>query len=485
MNTMFLNEPELEFGGGGRHIDVRFGLMANGPLDRASPQAPTAVRIGIVGDAEGVTGFRAWIDKCRCGIERKPSTLPTLFAGFPGFGDGQPLPDFRTADNLCREIRQREIDEWATVQPRDLLMERSVGRYIDEADDLVGKGGVDVVVCVVGPALLRRIDVTGPLRRGPRSHRRTRQAQTPPSLIWHDLLKARALRLARPIQVSRPGTFGGTVQRFGLDGKPRLLVQDDATRAWNLFTALYYKAGGTPWRLAREPSDLLSCYVGVSFFHERTDDALQASIAQVFNERGEGVIVRGGPAQFNKDDLTPHLSKEDARSLLAHAIQKFRQEHRTSPARVALHKSSWFDEAEQAGFHEAADSERINGLDLLSMRKSNTRFFREDGHYPPLRGTAILLAEKEILCYTHSSVEFYRSYPGLYVPRPLLIRLDYTATAVRDLVRETLALTKMNWNSTHFSNSMPITLAAADGVGDILRHVEANEAIQARYSYYM
>ncbi|MFO0873170.1 MAG: hypothetical protein U0575_04260 [Phycisphaerales bacterium] len=485
MKSFFIQEPELEFGGGGRHIDVRFGLMANGPLDRGSPTAPSSVRIGVVGDAEGVAGLRAWIDKCRVGIEAKPSTLPTLFTAFPGFGDGQSLPDFRTTDSSCREISQRTLAEWETLEPRDLLIERSVARYVEEADDLISKGGVDVVICTLGPTLLRRIDVTGPAQRGPRSRRRGQQARTPHPMIWHDLFKARALRLARPVQVSRPGTFGGSVQRFGRDGKPRLLVQDDATRAWNFFAALYYKAGGTLWRLAREASDLLSCYVGVGFYHDAQDDALQTSIAQVFNERGEGVVVRGGPAQFNKDDLSPHLSLADARTLLTRAIGKFRQEHRTSPARVVIHKSSWFDDAEQAGFNEAAQTERIDGLDLLSIRKSNTRFFREAGHYPPLRGTAIELSEKEVLCYTHSSVDFYRSYPGLYVPRPLLIRLECAAADVRSLVRETLALTKMNWNSTHFSNALPITLSAADGVGDIVRHVRGVDDVQPRYSYYM
>lgn len=50
----------------------------------------------------------------------------------------------------------------------------------------------------------------------------------------------------------------------------RWLLQDEATRAWNLHIALYYKADGTPWRMPRRDSDLSTCYVGVSFY--RTTD---------------------------------------------------------------------------------------------------------------------------------------------------------------------------------------------------------------------
>lgn len=484
MKSFYVNEPDLEFGGNGRHIDIRFGLKANGPLDRGTPAAPPVVRVGVVGDAEGVSGFRAWVDKCRSGIEAKRSTLPMLFTDFPGFGDGQMLPDFVTTNASCREIRAQDIDTWAKTEPRELMIERSIARYIDEANDLIDKGGVDVVVCTLGPTLLKRIDIDGPEQRGPRAGRRTRQGPDKRPLVWHDLLKARALKLGRPIQMSRPGTFGGPIQRYGKDGKATLRLQDDATVAWNFFAAMYYKAGGTPWRLSRDASDLLSCYVGISFFYDQSGETLESSIAQVFNERGEGVIVKGGPAQVNRDDRTPHLSMDEAEKLLVRAIKKFRQEHRTNPARLVIHKSSWFDEEERQGFRAAASSENIDTVDMVSIRKSFMRFFRESGHYPPLRGTAISLSEKEVLCYTHSSVDFYRTYPGLYVPKPLLLRLDDCGTNTRDLVTEVLALSKMNWNSTHFNHALPITLAAADDVGRILRHV-TGEAPQARYSYYM
>jgi hypothetical protein len=67
------------------------------------------------------------------------------------------------------------------------------------------------------------------------------------------------MRLKRPIQVARPGTYGGKIQRYRQDGTASGEVEDEATRAWNFFTAIYYKARGVPWRLIRNPSDLATC----------------------------------------------------------------------------------------------------------------------------------------------------------------------------------------------------------------------------------
>src|SRR5215471_5310778 len=105
------------------------------------------------------------------------------------------------------------------------------------------------------------------------------------ALNFHDLFKAQAIDLRLPCQLSRPDTYGAAVV-----GRARgRRLQDKATTAWNFHTALYYKAGGVPWRLARHPSTLTTCYVGVSFFKSVAGDILMTSVAQVFDERGEGL----------------------------------------------------------------------------------------------------------------------------------------------------------------------------------------------------
>ncbi len=51
MKIELIDEPELDFGGG-RHIDIRFGLRNYGPLDFESGLAPREITIGIVGTSE-------------------------------------------------------------------------------------------------------------------------------------------------------------------------------------------------------------------------------------------------------------------------------------------------------------------------------------------------------------------------------------------------------------------------------------------------
>jgi hypothetical protein len=62
MNLSVLEEPELEFGGGGRHVDIRFGIKDYGPFDLKAPKVPKEVRIGLIGTAETVEGTSRWIE---------------------------------------------------------------------------------------------------------------------------------------------------------------------------------------------------------------------------------------------------------------------------------------------------------------------------------------------------------------------------------------------------------------------------------------
>ena len=483
MKAHFFDEPELEFGGG-RHIDIRFGLTTYGPLDAASDMAPKCVRLGIVGDSASIDEFVAWVDRCRLGIAPKESRLVTLYPGFPGFGNGGSFCDFIHDPQLTRTIPSHRLEQFAAIEDRNDLVRQSVDHYASEVEHLFETTSADVAVCLLSPIILKRIDISGSVRSGPRSRRRTSTSSAEHSIIWHDYLKAKCLRLKRPIQVARPGTYGGKVQRYHQDGTASREVEDEATRAWNFFTALYYKAGGVPWRLVRKASDYATCYVGVSYFYEIGNDDVQVSVAQIFNERGEGVVVRGGPAKVIKEDKTVHLTEEDSQALITRALELYKREHGNLPARAVCHKSSYFSDEEKAGFEDGIRQFDIDHWDLMSVRKSLSRFYRRKPN-PPLRGTAVQLDDDHALLYTQGSIDFYRAYPGLYVPRPVEFQFDRIQRAANYLLPEALALTKMNWNSTRFVNSEPITVAASRNVGEVLRYLQSSDPIQARYSHYI
>ena len=62
-----------------------------------------------------------------------------------------------------------------------------------------------------------------------------------------------------------------------------------------------------------------------------------------------------------------------------------------------------------------------------------------EGDYPPLRGTMIGLG-KDALLFTRGSVPIYRTYPGMRVPRPILIRPHALDTPMRNVANDMLGL---------------------------------------------
>ncbi len=140
-------------------------------------------------------------------------------------------------------------------------------------------------------------------------------------------------------------------------------------------------------------------------------ESLWTSVAQVFNQRGVGMVIRGGPAHQSKLDRQPHLSGPDSERLVQDAMHRYRKEHGNLPARLVVHKSSVFTPEEVAGFRAGIETLGITSTDLLSLRRSNTKLFRF-GSYPPRRGTLWSLERERHILYTRGSVSFYETYPG-------------------------------------------------------------------------
>lgn len=483
MNTELLHEPELEFGGGFRHIDIRHGIMAYGPLDVASSLAPKRIKVGVVGTEKTIEKFVAWLDQCKGGIAAKEGNKPNLFPRFPGLGQDVGLRStIVCSSELCRAVNFRSIQRVLKIRDHNEAVEQAVTLFIAELEYLSTSKNVmpDVLICAPPVELFRYFEKP---ERDEEESDQIEPVSQKVHLDFHDCLKARSLSLKMPTQFVRPSTYDATATEIRKKGTVRR-QQDPATRAWNFFTALYYKAGGTPWRLVRDPGDYTSCFIGVSFYQSLDKASVSTGVAQVFNERGQGVILRGGTAEFVKDDKQPHLPGNDAYELLKRALEVYHKEHETLPARVVIHKSSKFSPAESEGFEKAITEKNISRRDFVTLDRSFTRFFRL-GAYPPLRGTFINLDESMSLLYTKGSVDFFKLYPGLYVPKTLLMRSQNIDQTPRQLAAEILALTKLNWNNTQFDAFYPITLKAARQVGDILRHLSGKPPPLTRYAYYM
>ncbi|MFE3030871.1 hypothetical protein ACFXKY_04420 [Streptomyces canus] len=483
MKAPVLHEPELEFRAGNRHIDPRYGISVFGPADADSPTGPRQIPIALVGPSHAVDGIRSWLQRCQSHIEAK-DTKPgqeNLHQPFPGFSTDSPFgAELVFDDALVREIPERQLRRLARADTASATAD-AVEMYADAARSLADTGRCRVVICARPEELHDREE--HPPSEENRAEREEDQDERGTGGDFHDLLKATALTLPAPLQLMRKETWTGIPART--NGQTLRPLQDEATRAWNLHTALYYKAGGTPWRMQRHSSDLATCYVGVSFYRSANGNELHTAVAQVFNERGDGVVVRGGTAQISKTDRQPHLTLSDARQLLLDALAEYRTAHGHQPARIVVHKTSNFTTGEVDGFHEAADLRDIDHVDLLWIQRRGAPHLYRTGQLPPLRGTSVQLDLRSLLLYTRGSVPYFRTYPGLYVPQPLLIRPATLGTDLLTASTDILALTKMNWNNAQLDERDPLTLRTAYRVGSILKHVPAAARIATRYAYYM
>lgn len=478
MKIHVLPEPGLQFGSGGVHVDIRAGLAKHGTFDRGAPNVPVPIGVGLIGAAATLDKVRDWIESSRNGIaSRADEKLPELRPAFPGMREEIFGTRLAISDVTTRSISRLELQ--AALEGQN-PMGRVVDLFMDHARDLAARGHLNVLVVAPSAEVFalgdaRPIPADAPLDEA--------QEDTTPKHIpnFHDTFKARALELAAPCQILRPDTYGGGSTRTR--GSRRPTLQDPATRAWNFHTALYYKAGGVPWRLVKHSAARPTCYVGASFFKSIDGDRLATSVAQVFNERGEGLILQGGNATIDRRDLTPHLSAEDAHKLLANGLAAYRREHGNMPARVLVHKTSYFNDAEIEGCRAAAKAERVEVLDLVSVRRAGTRLLR--AAVPAVvRGTTLTFDDRGGIVYLKGTVPYFRTYPGMYVPRALEFTLDDGETPPVELAKELLDLSKLNFNNTQFDSGDPITVRAARRVGDILKHVSADRAVQSRFRFF-
>jgi hypothetical protein len=303
---------------------------------------------------------------------------------------------------------------------------------------------------------------------------------TEDSLRSYDLwaaLKGRAMDLGTPIQILQESTCRAVLNYSEVSSD----IEPPSSYAWNLSTALYYKASGRPWRLAKLTRG--TCYVGVSFYKSRheLDEQLRTAMAQVFTHSGEGFVLRGGEARIQERTREAHLKKDQAFHLISEVIERFTKRTEAPPSRIVIHKSSFFSEDEIQGFSEAVGNTPV---DYVAIRQWSRFRFLRSGKYPVLRGTLVSLTPNDHLIFTHGYSPRLRSYPGHRVPSPLFVQ-HQGDTEMEIISKEILGLTKLDWNTTSFNKKMPITLAFSRKVGLVLAEFPEDKEVRNHYKFYM
>ncbi|MEL7322598.1 MAG: hypothetical protein AAFN03_11450 [Pseudomonadota bacterium] len=495
IKAQYIPEPQLEFNGHFLHVDKKTGLAEYGPFGRTDPALhPTQIRIGIVGTRSTVALCERWLDEIKSPIETnktktrqrvrfRPDELfdedaivEAMVKGLsPDFIGISPDTKFATEiitsdrwnsafiDRTARAIADLESDVQRVEKATDLLSD-----HIERI--ATGSPHPDIILIAL-PEIL---------------HKNSTVAQLP-NKQWLNLrrgLKARSMKWGVPIQI---------IWEDALSEK-RASLQDKATRAWNFTTALYYKAGGVPWR--GHGLEENTCYIGVTFYQTENADGkavMRSGVAQAFDYLGQGVILRGEPFEWDVDELgkSPHLTKNAASGLMSRTLEEYKRISGLPPRRVVVHKSSRYwgpehpDYNELDGFYEGVEAVNPEaGIDLVTLASSRVRLARV-GQYPPVRGTFATVEDSAPLLYTHGFTPYFDTYPGVHVPLPWTLLETHGDSGYAALSAEILALTKMNVNNADFSDAKPITLAFSEKVSEVLKHVGPEMPVRSEYAFYM
>jgi hypothetical protein len=259
------SEPRLRFGYQQAIEDPKDGLLLFGPAELAS-----GLQYGVIGTPEGLRQFDTWVGCVQKGIGADPDVTSSI--AFPGFEAifRTPLPPKArvqlTIDPATLGNTVKISDSYQRVFDTVDLFAGPIRRFVKEEDPKIALWFVVIPeevwkLCRPHSTLSKREVV---LAEHHMSHAKAMELLQAPELFeetnlaaekhlyenhFHNQLKAKLLECEAVTQIVRQTTIAPR-EFLNARGKPIRKLQDDATVAWNLSTAIYYKAGAKPWSLA-------------------------------------------------------------------------------------------------------------------------------------------------------------------------------------------------------------------------------------------
>ncbi|HEU4675297.1 MAG TPA: hypothetical protein VFS29_04885 [Motilibacteraceae bacterium] len=450
-----LTEPVLTFDPRDvrqQHLNPLAGLAEFGPYSAAAWAASEQqARVAILAPDGGVDPVRDLLN----GLWRPadPRERRDYLPPFPGF-----TAAFRTrlmpADAAARQSLPVDLDDRlaAAAAPHLVLAEALVAglRRLKAVQSLF-----DVVVFYLPE--------------------RWQEHFVAPEFDLHDHVKAAAATLGLPTQI---------VTDQAMTYRCRASVN------WRLSTALYAKAGGTPYKLATggllDPS---TAYVGLAYgIREpgRSGQGFVVCCSQMFDAQGGGLEFVAYEVSDEVDPRNPLLSAAQMRLVLARALNVYADRHAgRRPTNLVVHKTIPFTDDEAQG---AADAwGRVEGLTCISLTRPGWRGVLVTGvgdersggpryGYAVDRGTLVQLDGHRALLWVAGNAREAtltgKSYlqGGKGTPRPLLLTRHVGAGPLAEPAAQVLALTKMDWNTDALYGSLPATLTYAQVLARIVKH---------------
>ena len=503
---LHLKEPTLRFAHKQHLAHPKDGLTLFGPYT----QAQGSLRFGIIGTKSGIALFNRWLERVN---KYMPAYKGSMYRSkkdsehgklahqyYPGFQSAFRILWDTKAENVC-EIPDDALNKALKVYDRNTRVASVVKLYakkLTKQNYSSEQGRPDLWFVIVPKQVYI---YCRPLSDAPDDY----QPGTKPedasqfdmfvgkddadSFLeeyeealkykpdFHNQLKARLLKHQIITQILQEDTLEGCLK--GPDEPPARDMQDPATTAWNLTTAIFYKTRRRPWILS-DPREGI-CYIGLVFKRLNNGEGAKNACcgAQMFLEDGHGMVFKGvlGP-WYSETTLECHLDKAEASKLLEKAIASYAGDHDDKPPReIFIHGRVRFDEQEWAGFTEGAKKHcvRVTGV-RISKVNNGIKLFRRD-EKPVMRGTALKVSDTKAYLWTTGFTPRLNTYPGWNVPNPLDIEICNADEDVKieTVLQDIMRLTKLNYNNCTFADGLPITLKFASKVGDILTTLPLEE----------
>ena len=480
LSSFYVPEPYLLFANKSKFKDPKAGLFLYGPYG----QYADAKFVNITTNA-GVIGTSKSIGDLLDFFQNLHQKIPASSAGgvdYPGLGlNGRLRFEIEFDEQWQETIDKSDLEECYKIDKRTDKALHVLSLIDDRLSSLHQKEpSPDLVFIALPNEIVKMCKMPGQVGQKIKlAHRRFGSHPTEDQIKgdydFHNIIKVLGMRHHLPTQLVLPST---------LDLKKKLFIQDLATRAWNLTVAAYYKTKGVPWKLSELEAG--TCYAGVTFYRELDiggRHSMRASVAQIFLHTGETLILRGDPFEWPESDRKPYLNEQQASALRERITRAYENTHKEMPERLVIHKSSAFTEEEKRGFTQGEGS--VRQVDLLTLTQSPVDWYR-DGSYPIVRGTVIKTIGPEFFVFTLGFIPQLSTFPKPGIPRPVRVQVSSLDSPERKMCKEILSLTRLNWNNADFCDQMPITVSAADRIGDILSEARARDIdVSTEYRFYM
>jgi hypothetical protein len=447
-----MTEPSLRFGSqDARDVDIHpmRGLLRFGPYSKDKLAAVSnPIRIGMIapaGQTDRLVGQIRELEQVHQPRERK-AYLPS----FPGFEKIFGVRLARGGPGTSVELPADLGEQMAASLKPDLVLAQALTRALFALRNL--RDAYDVVM------ILLVEDWKAGFRGAPGA-----------DFDLHDYVKAYA-------------ASEGICVQFIRDDKA-LNYYCRCSVAWRLGIALYTKAGGVPWVLADvEPG---TAFIGIDYALRAggtPDSRFAICCSQVFDAEGSGLEFVAYEADsvkmFGKN---PFLRREQMLKVMARSLAIYQRKHSGDPPkRIVVHKNTEFRAEEVDGvfdaFPNAENIELVHVQQSCGWRGVLIAGPKQPHGYPCQRGTAFQLGPHETLLWTQGNLpeiadgkDYYKEGKG--TPEPLLLVRHAGLGSMDDLCRETLALTKMDWNNDGPYDRLPVTLNFAGTLATIVKRM--------------